>query len=75
MSERPLTPVQQHLIEVLRTHQAHLINSRATGVRFSNKAAYMAWRGLPVQWKTVAALVALWRIACGNCYRPNASKR
>lgn len=58
MKQRALTPVQVQLIEVLRTHGAHLINSRVTGIRFSNKAAYMAWRGLPVRWTTVATLVA-----------------
>jgi len=63
MKKRSLTPVQALLIEVLRPHGAHLINSRVTGVRFSNKAAYMAWRGLPVQRKTIAALVAAGKLA------------
>ncbi len=66
MKKRGLTPVQVQLIEVLRTHQAHLINSRVTGIRFSNKAAYMAWRGLPLHRKTIAALVAAGKLAPTN---------
>jgi hypothetical protein len=40
-----------------------LINSRVNGVRFSNKAAYMAWRGVPINRKTIAALVAAGKLA------------
>ena len=63
MKQRALTPTQALLIEVLRTHGAHLINSRVTGVRFSTKAAHVAWRGVPVQRKTIAALVAAGKLA------------
>ena len=58
LAKRPLTPVHTLVFEVLRVHGGHLINSRVTGIRFSSKAAYMAWRGLPIQRRTVAALVA-----------------